>query len=76
MHAELIMPEAGNGPRPGSSDRHAQRQWWFNSTVHRVPAQEGEWLANELASVVRDLLDWAAHDMQHGNEPHDQERAA
>lgn len=63
-------------PADGRMDRARQREWSFGSEVHRVGGTEGEWLAGELAGVVRALLLWADGDLRNHAEERDEEQAA
>jgi hypothetical protein len=51
----------------------AQRQWEFSAAVHDVRGVDADWVAVELAEVLRDLLAWAHEDCQPGDA---EERAA
>lgn len=43
-----------------TAPRRRQRVWRFTGHVHYATGAHGEWLRGELATVIHDLLAWAA----------------
>jgi hypothetical protein len=68
----------GVGCPPGRPDSRQRREnrWELNNEVRWVGGSEGDWLRQELAGVLRDLLDWAHEDMNGGGADDREERAA
>jgi hypothetical protein len=59
--------------------RDADRgKWSFSTNVHAVTGSDAEWLRDQLARLVKDLLVWARADLEGatGNDAIEEEEAA